>query len=133
MSQRKQTPIPLDVREQADQIVADFNTRVIRNPACFYVARYTGPYLYLHRHNHGAVGPICRLNYQGALNNWGFAIYKYSRERYDPDEMFFPGSEFVDGTIDGAMNAGLEAYPLSDYNNTSLLGRMLSLLFGSLR
>jgi hypothetical protein len=34
------------------------------------------------------------------------------KERYDPDEWFFPGSEFVDGTLQGAMKAGLEAYPI---------------------
>jgi hypothetical protein len=31
------------------------------------------------------------------------------------------------------MKAGLEAYPLSDYNNTSTLGRVLSLVFGRKR
>ena len=41
-----------------------------------------------------------------------FAIYKWSREQYDSDEWFFPGVEFVDGTIEGAMKAGLEAYPV---------------------
>ncbi len=30
---------------------------------------------------------------------------------YDPDEWFFPGSESVDGTVAGAMKAGLAAYP----------------------
>jgi len=40
-----------------------------------------------------------------------FALYKYNDERYDPDEWFFPGAEDVDGTIEGAMRAGLKAYP----------------------
>jgi hypothetical protein len=37
--------------------------------------------------------------------------YKYSDERYDEEEWFFPGAGHVDGTIEGAMKAGLEAYP----------------------
>jgi hypothetical protein len=45
------------------------------------------------------------------MNNWGFAIYKYSAGRYNPDE-WFPGDEYVDGTIEGAMMAGLHAYPV---------------------
>jgi hypothetical protein len=133
MSGRKRHPIPEHIRAQVDQIVADFNQQTIKNPACFYVPRYSGNYLYLDRHNYGPVGPIARLKYQGNIDNWGFAIYKYSRERYDPEEWFFPGAGHVDGTIQGAMKACLEAYPLSDYNNTSVLGRVLSFLFGSRR
>ena len=45
------------------------------------------------------------------MQKWSFAIYKYSDEQYDEEEWFFPGSEHVDGTIEGAMKAGLEAYP----------------------
>jgi hypothetical protein len=41
---------------------------------------------------------------------WEFAIFKYSDERYDPDEWMFPGGEELDGTIEGAMRAGLKAY-----------------------
>ncbi len=33
------------------------------------------------------------------------------RNRYDPDEWMFPGSGYLDGTVEGAMKAGLEAYP----------------------
>lgn len=49
--------------------------------------------------------------YTGAMDGWEFAIFKYSDERYDPDEWFIPGSEHIDGTVEGAMRAGLEAYP----------------------
>ena len=45
------------------------------------------------------------------MDGWEFAIYKHSSERYDPDEWFFPGAGNVDGTVEGAMEAGLEAYP----------------------
>ena len=45
------------------------------------------------------------------MGDWEFAIFKYSDGNYDADEWMFPGSEHVDGTIEGAMRAGLEAYP----------------------
>ncbi|MBT4642213.1 MAG: hypothetical protein HOC09_25635 [Deltaproteobacteria bacterium] len=55
---------------------------------------------------------ICRLKFTGDFNGWRFAIFKYSNENYDPDELFFPGMGLEDGTIKGAMAAGMEAYPL---------------------
>ncbi len=102
--------IPQEVRKAVEQMVMDFNDEVIRDPSCYYIARYRGRYLYLDRSDYGRIGSICRLKYNGQMNNWGFAIFKYSSERYDPDEWFFPGSQHVDGTVAGAMKAGLEAY-----------------------
>ena len=67
---------------------------------------------FLDRYDYGNPGPICRLTYTGKMNKWEFAIFKWSSETYDPDEFFFPGAELVDGTIVGAMLAGLEAYPV---------------------
>jgi hypothetical protein len=46
------------------------------------------------------------------MDNWGFAIYKYSDNCYDPEEWFFPGEQYVDGTVTGAMKAGMEAYDI---------------------
>ncbi len=77
----------------------------------FYRTRYRGRHLYLDRYNYGRVGPICRLTYTDDIGNWEFAIYKYSKERYDPDKWFFPGAENIAGTVDGAMEAWLKAYP----------------------
>jgi hypothetical protein len=102
--------IPDAVKTHVAAIVQHFNTTVIRNPQCRYVPRYRGKFLYLDRQDYGRLSPICRLEYTGNMEVWSFAIYKYSDERYDEEEWFFPGSEHVDGTIEGAMKAGLEAY-----------------------
>jgi hypothetical protein len=110
----KRTPprgIPDEVKAHVAAIVQHFNTTVIRNPHCVYVPRYKGRFLYLDRQDYGRLAPICRLEYTGKMKDWSFAIYKYSDERYDEEEWFFPGEEHVDGTIEGAMKAGLEAYP----------------------
>ena len=51
-----------------------------------------------------------RLKYNGQIDNWDFAVFKYSREFYDPDEWMFPGAEELDGTIESALIAGQEIY-----------------------
>ena len=104
--------IPDEVRAQVDAIVERFNKEELRGSHSFYIARYRGSYLHLDRKAGGRVGPICRLKYNEAMDNWEFAIFKYSDERYDPEEWLFPGGEYIDGTVEGAMRAGLEAYPV---------------------
>ena len=54
---------------------------------------------------------IGRLKYNGQMDKWDFAVFRYSREFYDPDQFMFPGAEKLDGTIEGALMAGLEIYP----------------------
>jgi hypothetical protein len=100
--------LPKEVKQQVEEIVQRFNKK-LDYP---YVIRYRGNYVYLDRKTYfGKAAPICRLEYTGDMNKWEFAIYKYSSERYDPDEWMFPGINHVDGTIEGAMKAGMEAYP----------------------
>ncbi len=103
--------IPDEVKEQVEHIVEEFNRTVLEDPNYYYLTRYKGKFLYLDRFDYGRVGQTCRLEYTGEMNNWGFAIFKYSDMRYDSDEWFFPGSEHINGTIEGAMKAGLKAYP----------------------
>ena len=112
-STTRSTPrgIPDTVKTDVETIVQHFNMTAIRNPQCVYVPRYKGKFLYLDRQDYGRLHPICRLAYTGKMEDWSFAIYKYSDERYDAEEWFFPGANHVDGTIEGAMKAGLEAYP----------------------
>jgi len=99
------------IKAQVAERIAAFNRQVLPDPNVFYQPRYQGAFLYLDRCDDGHVGRVCRLTYTGALDDWDFAIYKYSDERYDPDEWFFPGAEHADGTLEGAMRAGLAAYP----------------------
>lgn len=104
--------IPSEIKLQADAVVARFNAEQLRGrPRAHYVTTYRGAHLYLGCQQSGRIAPICRLTYTGDMQNWEFAIYKYSSERYAPDEWFFPGAEELDGTIEGAMRAGLKAYP----------------------
>ncbi len=100
-----------DIKQKAEDIIEEFNQKTFSESDCFYQARFKGKYLYLDRSDYGNLSPICRLTYTGSMNRWEFAIFKWSSEKYDPEEWFFPGSEHVNGSIEGAMKAGLEAYP----------------------
>jgi hypothetical protein len=102
--------IPEEVRAKVEEIVARYNEETFSKSDVFYAPRFRGKYCYLYRSEFGCLGPICRLTYTGDMENWDFAIFKWSSETYDPDEWMFPGSNLVDGTVEGAMAAGLEAY-----------------------
>jgi len=105
--------IPPAIREQATDNVERFNQDVLKGEETIrYIARFKGPYLYLDRQDWDSRRPthICRLEWTGDIKAWKFAIYLYSANGYDPDEFMFPGADCVDGTIEGAMYAGLEAY-----------------------
>ena len=104
--------IPQAIQAQVEQIVARFNQETFANPTRGYQARFRGRFLYLDRCDMGEPFQICRLTYTGKMDDWEFAIYRHSKNRYDPDEWFFPGQEKVDGTVVGAMRAGLLAYPV---------------------
>ncbi len=104
--------IPEEIKEKADKTIADFNVRTYKKKSGIeYYALYKGDFLYLNRKEGEKDGPIARLRYKGKFDDWDFAIFKWSIERYDPDEFFYPGSGYVDGTIEGALKAGNEAYP----------------------
>lgn len=77
-----------------------------------YAARFKGKYLYLERTNHARPTEICRLAWTGQVDAWEFAIYRHWRKFYDPNGRMFPGAQQVNGTAEGAMKAGMEAYPI---------------------
>jgi len=102
--------IPEEVKQQAAQIIERFNRKELARTGSHYSPRWQGAFLYLDRMDFGTACPICRLKYIGDMRQWQFAIFKYSSERYDPNERWFPGAGCIDGTIEGAMKAGMEAY-----------------------
>ena len=76
--------IPETIKTQVAERIAAFNRQVLQDPNVFYQPRYQGRFLYLDRCDYEHVGRVCRLTYTGALDEWDFAIYKYSDERYRP-------------------------------------------------
>ena len=56
-----------------------------------------------------AGSPLCRLGYRGELEIWDFAIYRHSRQAYDPDVEIFP----LYGKVGECVHKALEAYNLT--------------------
>ena len=102
--------IPDEIRSKVQEHVAAYNEKTFGEADVFYEARFKGKFCYLYRSDYGRLGPVCRLTYTGDMEKWEFAIFKWSSETYDPTERMFPGSHLVDGTVEGAMASGLEAY-----------------------
>ena len=121
--------IPDDIRGQIEARVEQFNQAELGD-GVGYKIRYRGKYLYLERFDQEYTYQVCRLAYNGAIDNWDFAIYKHSRNKYDPDDWFFPGTGHLDGTVEGAMRAGLEAYPPMP-QHTPFLARVFRFLTGA--
>jgi len=103
--------IPDDVKAEVQAIIDRFNQDVVKQPNRYFVMRIRGRYVYLDRKDGGIVSQVGRLTHTGDMDDWEFTIFKWSTERYDPDEWFFPGSQHIDGTIEGALRACMEAYP----------------------
>ena len=106
--------IPKEIQQEVAGIIEEFNKRHFsgRTDTVAYFAKMKGKFLYLNRREFGKISPVARLTYTGDMKEWEFAIFKWTRDNYDPDEWMFPGFNLVDGTIEGAMKAGLEAYPV---------------------
>lgn len=104
--------IPDEIREEVLVIVEKFNQQELKGIDARYIAKFQGRFLYLDRIAYGNKGPVSRMEYFRETDKWEFAIFKWSTEIYDPEECMFHGSEFVDGTVEGAMRAGMRAYPV---------------------
>jgi hypothetical protein len=109
---QRKIEITQEVQEQVIQIINEFNKKNFRNKNYAYIAEFKKDILNLKRKENDLVSPIARLKYTGKMDDWQFGIFKWSTERYDFDEFMFPGSEFLDGTIEGALKAGNKAYPI---------------------
>jgi hypothetical protein len=102
--------IPTEVRREVETLVEAFNRKELAKWHRAYHVRFRGRYAYLDRDDGPGPSPICRLEYMGTMTNWEFSIYKYSSDRYDPEDHWYPGFELLDGTVQGAMRAGMRAY-----------------------
>ena len=102
--------IPISVQAMLqDRVNAFCKEKLLRGN---YYADARGKFIYL-----GVLMPnrtiqrLGRLTYRGDLENMEFAIFKHSSGKYDPKERRFPGAEYLDGTIEGALKALIKAYP----------------------
>ena len=99
-----------EVKKKITEIVENFNTKEFTQGKLKYIAEFEDKYIYLKVQETEHLSPVVRMEYNGDIKNLNFAIFKWSSESYDPDETFFPGAEEVNGTLEGAMKAGIKAY-----------------------
>jgi hypothetical protein len=105
--------IPKEIKDEIKRIVKKFNDDELDliNDFYKYIAEFKGEEVFLKIKKYEKIFPTARLRYSGDINNLEFAIFKYSCNEYDVNERFFPGSEYLDGTIKGALYACNTAYP----------------------
>ncbi len=105
--------IPDDIKEAAIGIIEKHNQKKFRNnPDVRYYAKFKGEFLYLNRKEYSNDSQIARLRFNGSMKDWGYWAFLYSSESYSDDLFMMPGSEFLDGTIEGALKAGDKVYPV---------------------
>lgn len=102
--------IPSEARRHVESVVEAFDKKELAGSQRAYSVRFRGRYAYLDRDDGMGRGPIGRLEYSARTGKWDFAIYKYSTDRYDPEECWYPGFDLLDGTVGGALRAGMMAY-----------------------
>lgn len=108
----KEYAVPLNIQEALEERVKKFNKKKLADAPCKYCIDARGKFIYLrYLYPNNTLENVARLTYSGNLEEMEFAIFKHSTQKYDAKDWLFPGDEFVDGTIEGAMKAGLVAYP----------------------
>lgn len=90
--------IPEEILINVSKIVDTLTTKHQRNLSI----RSKGRFVYVDEDG----GPLCRLKYIGKKDDWDFAIFKWSTERYSDNEFLFPSS----GSAKALIETALEAY-----------------------
>ncbi len=118
--------VPIEIEKEVQRQIADFNRTELKVSASLmdrlfpkrttrgYSARLMGKYLYLDRADGHKALPVCRLTWKGSVSTWEFSIFTYSSGKYDPVDLNFRGREYLDGTVIGAMKAGMEAFKVKE-------------------
>lgn len=103
--------LPPEALADLEVELAAFNRKKMKNTVGLYVATVSGKCAFVGRRlDPNRLDPLFKLDWKGAVDNWAFAIYRYSQDEYDPDA-YFPGCGLVDGTVAGALKAAHKAYP----------------------
>jgi hypothetical protein len=90
----KRQRIPEQVRQYVFEQLATFEEQPLE-------VTFHGRFCYVSH----ADQPLCHLAYRGETDDWDFAIYRYSRDTYDPNVLFMPTHDTVRGCVSVAMHA----------------------------
>ncbi|HOP47566.1 MAG TPA: hypothetical protein PK874_07885 [Desulfobacteraceae bacterium] len=105
------TIIPKEIKQKINDIIGLFNKDELKNSEFQIVSELRGIFLYIDiQEAQDSLTHLCRLKFTGDMENWEFAVYRHSRDNYDSDVCLFPGNSYLDGSIIGAIKAGMVAY-----------------------
>jgi len=90
--------IPEDILRNMSKIADTLTKKHRRNLSI----RTRGRFMYVDEDGRS----LCRLKYIGKKDDWDFAIFKWSTERYSEDDFLFPSS----GSAKALIETALEAY-----------------------
>ena len=127
--------IPVEIQEEVLRIVENYN----KENETRYIATFRGKFCYISRIDERQIAQqmtaylklmglpesllqhlplhterelethIGRLTWTGNMNSWDFAVYRYSKEAYDPNEWHFAVGTST--SVLGVLKAGYEIYP----------------------
>lgn len=123
--------IAIELQSEIQRRVDIFCQKEIPDCPCRHIADARGKFIYIQRlFPDNRVQKIGRLTYEGNIDDMKFAIFKFSTEKYHFGE-FFPGMEELNGTMEGAIRAGLEAYPVNQETESHhFLSKIILEVFG---
>lgn len=99
--------IQSDLQDRADSCLNEMLPKV--NWRIYADCR--GKFVYIRRGMpDGTWHNLARMIYDGDANNMPFALFRWTTEKYDAKAVF-PGAQYLDGTIEGAIKAILAVYP----------------------
>ncbi len=103
--------VPIAVQGELGRRANAFSEKLQNGYRYFPDAR--GKFIYLARmkSEDGFYERLGRLTYKGDTENMEFVIFNRSSGKYDVRRKKFPGSHYLDGTIEGALKALTTAYP----------------------
>lgn len=101
--------IPKNIMDQTIEAVKKFNEKQFLEGDMEYLANIDGKYVYLKMRRKKSLSPIARIEFTGDPKGWKFAVYNPSTESFSEDAKF-PGAEYIDGSVEGAMKAGVSAF-----------------------
>ncbi len=103
--------LPPEALADLETHLAAFNRKKLKGANPPFFATVKGKFVFVSREMlPRQFDPMFRLEWHGAVDDWDFAIYRYSDEAYD-HFADFPGRELLDGTVAGALKAVHKAYP----------------------
>ncbi len=111
---KEKITISTQIKRQIEAEVAAYNQEHLApRTNTMITVKFQGRFVHISTSKPGYRDSVmCRMVYNGKIDNFEFEIFKWSSERFDDDIFDMPGIEFFDGTVTGAIKAAQGVYPI---------------------